>query len=76
MRTTAWLLRLKHQLYARISNKSIGNDLLTDYIDANEYDAALLALTSLTQRKEFGGLVKALERHPYHKLRPESVVKT
>ena len=68
VRTAAWLLRLKRQLYARITNKSIGNDLLTDYIDANEYDAALLALISLAQRQEFGGLVKALERHLYHKI--------
>ena len=67
MRTAAWLLRLKRQLYARITDKPIGNDLLADYIDANEYDAALLALISLAQRHEFGGLVKTLERHPYHK---------
>ena len=68
VRTAAWLLRLKRQLYARITDKSIGNDLLADYIDANEYDAALLALISLAQRHEFGGLVKALERHPYYKI--------
>ena len=68
MRTAAWLLRLKRQLYARITDKPIGNDLLADYIDANEYDAALLALICLVQRQEFGGLVKALEHHPYHKI--------
>ena len=68
MRTAAWLLRLKRELYARITDKLIGNDLLADCIDANEYNAALLALMSLAQRHEFGGLVKALERHPYHKI--------
>ena len=68
MCTAAWLLRLKRQLYARITDKPIGNDLLADYIDANAYDAALLALISLAQHQEFGGLVKALERHPYHKI--------
>ena len=66
--TAAWLLRLKRELYARITDKPIGNDLLADYIDANEYDAALLALISLAQRHEFGSLVKAFKRHPYHKI--------
>ena len=61
VRTAAQLLRMKRQLYARITDKPIGNDLLTDYIDANEYDGALLTLISLAQRKEFGGLVKAPE---------------
>ena len=60
MLTATWLLRLKCQ--------SVGNDLLTDYIDANEHDAAFLAFISLAQRQEFGDLVKALERHPYHKI--------
>ena len=68
VRTAAWLLRLKRELYARITDKPIGNDLLADYIDANEYDAALLALISLAQRREFGSLVKAFKRHPYHKI--------
>ena len=43
----AWLLRLKRPLYSRITDEPIGNDLLADYIDANEYDAALLALIFL-----------------------------
>ena len=68
MCTAAWLLRLKRELYARITDKPIGNDLLADYIDANEYDAALLALICLAQRHEFGSLVKAFKRHPYHKI--------
>ena len=62
VRTAAWLLKLKGRLHDRVTGKINRN---TDFIDAQEYDAALLALISLAQRQEYPGLIEALESHPY-----------
>ena len=64
VRVAAWLLRLKRKLHQRVVAKNV--DLDNDYIDACEYDSALLALISLAQRQEFPWLVEALESKPYY----------
>ena len=60
--TAAWLLKLKGRLHDRVTGKTNRN---TDFVDAQEYDAALLTLSSLAQRQEYQGLTEALESHPY-----------
>ena len=62
VRTAAWLLKLKGGLHDCVTGKTNRN---SDFIDAQEYDAALLALISLAQRQEYLGLIEALESHPY-----------
>ena len=57
VRTAAWLLKLKGRLHDRVTGKTNWN---TVFIDAQEYDAALLTLISLPQRQEYPGLIEAL----------------
>ena len=63
---SAWLLKLKGRIHDRVTGKTDQN---TDFIDAQEYDAALLALISLAHRQEYPGLIETLESHPYDCLR-------
>ena len=61
VRAAAWTLRLKKRLRERLSGNRTQDD---DFINAGEYDSALLALISLAQRQEYPGLVEALALHP------------
>ena len=67
---TAWLLRLKQNLLKRpvCNDSNPGSTRVGDCITACEYDAALLALISLSQRKEFPGLIEALKLYPYYEI--------
>ena len=67
VRVTAWLLKLKQNLLKRRTCND-SNPRVDDCITACEYDAALLALISLSQRQEFPGLIEALKLYPYYEI--------
>ena len=70
MRVTAWLLRLKQNLLKRRAcyDSNPGAARVDDCITACEYDTALLALISLSQRQELSGLIEALKLYSYYEI--------
>ena len=62
VRAAGWLLRLKNCFRDRVAGNTFQQE---DFITAQEYDSALLALISLAQRQEYPGLVEALQLYPY-----------
>ena len=61
VRAAGWLLRLKNRLRDRVAGNISHQE---DFITAQEYDSALLALIFLAQRQEYPGLVEALQLCP------------
>ena len=72
VRAAGWLLRLKNRLRDRVAGNISQQE---DFITAQEYDSALLALISLAQRQEYPGLVEVLQLYPYSEVAAERLGK-